>query len=61
MDDFVDDPPAEFKSIVSSGDVEDREQNRSLVHVKYTKVNKDSPEFMSVYEGVDQNVAVEER
>ncbi|KXH52336.1 hypothetical protein CNYM01_02152 [Colletotrichum nymphaeae SA-01] len=56
MDDFVDNPPAEFKSIVSSGDVEDREQNRSLVSVKFTKVNRLSPEFMPVYEGVETNV-----
>lgn len=56
MDDFVENPPAEFKSIVSSGDFEDREQNRSLVHVKYTKVNRQSPEFMPVYEGIETHV-----
>ena len=56
VDDFVENPPAEFKSIVSSGDVEDREQNRSLVHVKYTKVNSQSPEFMPVYEGIETHV-----
>ncbi|GKT94580.1 vacuolar protein sorting-associated protein 13 [Colletotrichum tofieldiae] len=56
MDDFVDNPSAEFKSIVSSGDVEDREQNRSLVSVKFTRVNRLSPEFMPVYEGVETNV-----
>ncbi|PNH66081.1 hypothetical protein VD0001_g8276 [Verticillium dahliae] len=56
MDDFVDDPPAEFKSIISSGDVEDREQKRSLVKVRFTKVNSQSPEFMPVYEGVETNV-----
>ncbi|KAI6377701.1 hypothetical protein MCOR25_002425 [Pyricularia grisea] len=56
VDDFVDNPPAEFKSIVSSGDVEDRKQKRELVHVKYVKVKKESPEFMSVYDGVETNV-----
>lgn len=56
VDDFVENPPAEFKSIVSSGDVEDREQNRSLVHVKFTKVNSNSPEFMPVYEGIETHV-----
>lgn len=56
VDDFVDNPPAEFKSIVTSGDVEDRKQQRDLVHVKYVKVKKDSPEFMPVYEGVETNV-----
>jgi len=58
MDDFVDNPPAEFKSIVSSGDVEDRQQKRDLVHVKFVRVKKESPEFMSVYDGVEMNVDV---
>lgn len=56
VDDFVDDPSAEFKSIISSGDSEDREQNRSLVKVKFTKVNPQSPEFMPIYEGVETNI-----
>ncbi|EQB44694.1 hypothetical protein CGLO_16538 [Colletotrichum gloeosporioides Cg-14] len=56
IDDFVDNPSAEFKSIVSSGDPDDHEQNRSLVSVKFTKVNRLSPEFMPVYEGVETNV-----
>ncbi|KAK3385903.1 hypothetical protein B0H63DRAFT_473802 [Podospora didyma] len=58
VDDFVDNPPAEFKSIVSSGDVDDRQEQRDLVHVKFVKVKKESPEFMSVYEGVETNVDV---
>ncbi|KAL2157330.1 hypothetical protein VTH06DRAFT_6268 [Thermothelomyces fergusii] len=58
VDDFVDNPPAEFKSIVSSGDVEDRQQARDLVHVRFVRVNKDSPEFMTVYDGVETNVNV---
>jgi vacuolar protein sorting-associated protein 13A/C len=58
VDDFVDNPPAEFKSIVSSGDVEDRKQQRDLVHVKFVRVKKESPEFMPVYEGVEMNVDV---
>ncbi|KAI1299895.1 hypothetical protein F5Y03DRAFT_243449 [Xylaria venustula] len=58
VDDFVDDPSAEFKSIVSSGDVEDRQQQRDLVRVKFTKVRPDSPEFMPVYEGIETNVNV---
>ncbi len=56
VDDFVSNPSAEFKSIVSSGDVEDREQRRALVHVKFVKVKKESPEFMSVYEGIETNI-----
>lgn len=58
VDDFVSNPPAEFKSIVSSGDIEDREQQRNLVHVKFVRVKKESPEFMPVYEGIETNVNV---
>ncbi|KAF5009616.1 hypothetical protein FDECE_4176 [Fusarium decemcellulare] len=56
VDDFVDNPPDEFKSIISSGDSEDLKEGRSLVHVKFVKVNPLSPEFMPVYEGVETNV-----
>ncbi|KAJ2900637.1 hypothetical protein MKZ38_002296 [Zalerion maritima] len=56
VDDFVDNPPAEFKSIVSSGDAEDHEEDRNLVQVKFVKVKKESPEFMTVYEGVETNI-----
>ncbi|OTB04915.1 hypothetical protein M426DRAFT_11269 [Hypoxylon sp. CI-4A] len=58
VDDFVDNPPAEFKSIVSSGDVDDKKQSSDLVRVKFTKVKKESPEFMPVYEGIETNVNV---
>ncbi|AEO58474.1 hypothetical protein MYCTH_2305828 [Thermothelomyces thermophilus ATCC 42464] len=58
VDDFVENPPAEFKSIVSSGDVEDRQQARDLVHVRFVRVQKESPEFMTVYDGVETNVDV---
>ncbi|KAI1388182.1 vacuolar protein sorting-associated protein 13 [Hypoxylon trugodes] len=58
VDDFVDNPPAEFKSIVSSGDVEDRQQERDLVRVKFTRVKRESPEFMPIYEGIETNVNV---
>ncbi|KAI1134315.1 vacuolar protein sorting-associated protein 13 [Hypoxylon sp. FL0543] len=58
VDDFVDNPSADFKSIVSSGDVEDHRQKRDLVRVKFTKVKKESPEFMPVYEGIETNVNV---
>ncbi|KAI0018263.1 vacuolar protein sorting-associated protein 13 [Xylariomycetidae sp. FL0641] len=58
VDDFVDNPSSEFKSIVSSGDVEDRQQQRDLVRIKFTKVRRDSPEFMPVYEGIETNVNI---
>ncbi|KAF4595031.1 vacuolar protein sorting-associated protein vps13 [Ophiocordyceps camponoti-floridani] len=57
VDDFVDNPPAEFKSIVSSGDSDDLQEGRSLVHVKYMDVKPQSPEFMPVYEGVKTNIS----
>lgn len=56
VDDFVDNPPEEFKSIVSSGDREDLQAGRSLVHVKFMRVKKESPEFMPVYEGIETNI-----
>ncbi|KJZ79741.1 hypothetical protein HIM_01210 [Hirsutella minnesotensis 3608] len=56
VDDFVDNPPEEFKAIVSSGDNDDLQTGRSLVHVRYMKVKQQSPEFMPVYEGVETNI-----
>ncbi|KAH8647289.1 vacuolar protein sorting-associated protein 13 [Xylariales sp. PMI_506] len=58
VDDFVDNPPAEFKSIVSSGDIDDHREQRELVKVKFIRVKKESPEFMPVYEGIETNVNV---
>ncbi|KAF4508140.1 hypothetical protein G6O67_004556 [Ophiocordyceps sinensis] len=56
VEDFVDNPPGEFKSIVSSEDSDDLQAERSLVHIKYMKVKRQSPEFMPVYEGVETNI-----
>jgi vacuolar protein sorting-associated protein 13A/C len=56
VEDFVDNPSGEFKSIISSGDTEDLQAGRSLVHVKFIRVNPQSPEFMPVYEGVETNI-----
>ncbi|GAW27149.1 putative vacuolar protein sorting-associated protein 13 [Rosellinia necatrix] len=58
VDDFVDNPSDEFKSIVSSGDVEDHQQQRDLVRVKFTKVSPESPEYMPIYEGIETNLNV---
>jgi vacuolar protein sorting-associated protein 13A/C len=55
VDDHVEEnPTAEFKSIISSGDTDSQDKN--LVHVKFIKVNRKSPEFMSVYEGIETNL-----
>jgi vacuolar protein sorting-associated protein 13A/C len=56
VEDFVEKPSGEFKSIVSSGDSEDLKAGRSLVHVKFMRINRHSPEFMPVYEGVETNI-----
>jgi vacuolar protein sorting-associated protein 13A/C len=57
VDDYVENPPAEFKSIVSSGDMES-EEHKDLIQVKFIKVKKQSPEFMPKYEGVETNIDV---
>ncbi|KAH7346737.1 putative vacuolar protein sorting-associated protein 13 [Rhexocercosporidium sp. MPI-PUGE-AT-0058] len=57
VDDYVETPSAEFKSIVSSGDA-DSEDHKDLVHVKIIKVKPQSPEFMPKYEGVETNIDV---
>jgi vacuolar protein sorting-associated protein 13A/C len=57
VDDYVENPPAEFKSIVSSGDKESQER-KDLIQVKIIKVKKESPEFMPKYEGVEINIDV---
>ena len=51
------DPIAEFKNIVSSEDVSSTEPN-DLFTLKFVKVNKDSPEFQSKYEGIATNLDV---
>ncbi|KAJ4155145.1 hypothetical protein LMH87_000404 [Akanthomyces muscarius] len=56
VDDFVDNPSEEFKSIVSSGDSEDLQAGRSLVNFKLVRVKKESPEFMPIYEGIETNI-----
>ncbi|ATY65465.1 vacuolar sorting-associated vps13 [Cordyceps militaris] len=56
VDDFVDNPSEEFRSIVSSGDSDDLQAGRSLVNVKFMRVKKESPEFMPVYEGIETNI-----
>ncbi|KAK8134964.1 vacuolar protein sorting-associated protein 13 [Apiospora sp. TS-2023a] len=58
VDDFVDNPPAEFKSIISSNDAEEGKDQGPLFKVKFVKVKRDSPEFMPVYDGIETNVDV---
>ncbi|KAL8726828.1 MAG: hypothetical protein Q9166_006444 [cf. Caloplaca sp. 2 TL-2023] len=58
VDDYIDeDPSPEFKQIISSrgfGAKEDKE----LFNVKFVKVNSESPELKSTYEGIATNLDV---
>ncbi|CAL3963394.1 unnamed protein product [Diplocarpon coronariae] len=59
VDDYVENPSAEFKSIVSSGDADaDSDDHKDLIQVKIIKVKTDSPQFMPKYEGVETNIDV---
>jgi vacuolar protein sorting-associated protein 13A/C len=59
MDDYVENPSAEFKSIVSSGDADaDADEQKDLVHIKIIRVKKESPDFMPKYEGIETNIDV---
>lgn len=52
VEDYIEeDPSPEFKKIISSQGF-DAEEDKDLFTVKFVKVNKDSPEFMSTYEGI---------
>lgn len=57
LDDHVEqDPLPEFKRLVSSGDTESDE--KALIQVKFIKVNRESPEFQTVYQGIETNLDV---
>lgn len=58
VDDYIDeDPSPEFRKIISSRGFGAKEDN-DLFNVKFVKVNNDSPEFMSTYEGIATNLDV---
>lgn len=52
-----DDPSPEFKQIISSRGF-DAEEDKDLFNVKFVKVNPESPEFLSTYEGIATNLDV---
>ncbi|KAK6342601.1 hypothetical protein TWF718_007998 [Orbilia javanica] len=57
LEDQIDtDPSPQFKSIITSEG--SKEAEKSLVHVKYAKINRNSPEYMTIYEGIDTNIDV---
>lgn len=58
VEDYIDeDPSPEFKKIISSHAF-GVEENKDLFNVKFVKVNNDSPELESTYEGIATNLDV---
>lgn len=58
VEDYIeDDPSPEFKQIISSRGF-DAEDDKDLFNVKFVKVNPESPEFVSTYEGIATNLDV---
>ncbi|KAI1002652.1 Vacuolar protein sorting-associated protein 13 [Podosphaera aphanis] len=57
IDDYVENPPAEFKSIISSGDTES-DDDKDLVSMNIVIVKKESPEFIQKWNSVNVNIQV---
>lgn len=58
IEDHIDkDASPEFKNLVTSKSLQGSDQ-QDLVRVRYRKVEADSPEYMTVYDGIDQNVDI---
>jgi vacuolar protein sorting-associated protein 13A/C len=59
VEDHVEEAPIpEFRNIISSEDVSSDEQ-KDLFNLKFVKVNKDSPEFQTKFEGIATNLDVD--
>lgn len=58
VEDYIEEEPSsEFKHIISSRDL-DAGEDKDLFNVKFAKVNPDSPEFESTYDGITTNLDV---
>ncbi|KAI4230658.1 MAG: hypothetical protein LQ349_006118, partial [Xanthoria aureola] len=58
VDDYIDeDPSPEFRKIISSRGFGAKE-NKDLFNIKFVKVNNESPEFKSTYEGIATHLDV---
>lgn len=56
VDDYIEEQPLpEFKQIISSKGF-DAPEDKDLFNLKFVRVNPESPEFMSVYEGIMTNL-----
>ncbi|KAG0637605.1 hypothetical protein HOY80DRAFT_1138202 [Tuber brumale] len=59
VEDLIDDDPSTtFKRIVTSDALQEQSNDNPLFFVKYVKVKRESPEFMTVYEAIETNVDV---
>ncbi|PWW77256.1 DUF1162-domain-containing protein [Tuber magnatum] len=59
VEDLIDDDPSTtFKRIVTSDALQEQSNSNPLFLVKYKKVKRESPEFMTVYEAIETNVDV---
>ncbi|KAK9477512.1 hypothetical protein V1514DRAFT_282762 [Lipomyces japonicus] len=71
VEDRIDDnPKPEFSRLISSDSyydhpdehskdlTEPKEGDENLFHIKYSKVSKESPEYLAVFDGIDQNVEI---
>ena len=58
VDDHIEkDPSPEFKKIITSQDV-GKSDSKDLFNLKFVRVQKNSPEFVSTYEGIAMNLDV---
>jgi len=59
VEDLIDDDPSTtFKRIVTSDALQEQSNDSPLFFVKYVKVKRESPEFMTVYEAIETNVDI---
>ncbi|CAG8552629.1 14898_t:CDS:10 [Dentiscutata erythropus] len=61
VEDKMTDTGSEFKHLAASegyGNAQ-ADDSKDLVHIKYTRVDKKSPEYMSKFEGISQSVDIE--
>lgn len=58
VEDYIEENPSpEFKQIISSRGF-DADEGEELFNIKFVKVNQESPEFVSTYEGIATNLDV---
>ena len=59
IEDYIEeDPRSEFKKIISSQGSGAQDDHKDLFNLKFVKVNNDSPEFNTTYEGIATNLDV---